>query len=198
MQERAKAHFVTEQEYLDMERSSEIKHEFHAGEVFAMAGGTPDHALITMNLGSTLKQAVKGLRCLVYSPDLRIKVEATDLYTYPDVSLLCGEPKFTKDNPPALTNPTLLAEVLSESSEGYDRGKKFHHYSRIPSLVAYLLISQNTPAIEQLVRQAEFQWEHRILGGLEAFVDIPSLQIRFSLADVFAGVVFPPSVLRNK
>jgi Uma2 family endonuclease len=146
---------VTEQEYLDMERSSEIKHEFHAGEVFAMAGGTPDHALITMNLGSTLKQAVKGLRCLVYSPDLRIKVEATDLYTYPDVSLLCGEPKFTKDNPPALTNPTLLAEVLSESSEGYDRGKKFHHYSRIPSLAAYLLVSQNTPAIEQLVRQAE-------------------------------------------
>jgi Uma2 family endonuclease len=189
---------VTEQEYLDMERSSEIKHEFYAGEVFAMAGGTPDHALITINLASTLKQALKGRGCLIYSPDLRIKVEATGLYTYPDVSVLCGEPKFTDDPPPALTNPTLIAEVLSESTEGYDRGKKFHQYSRIPSLVAYLLVSQTAPAIEQLVRQAEFQWEHRILEGLEAFVEIPSLQIRFSLADVFAGVVFPPSVLRNK
>jgi Uma2 family endonuclease len=197
MEQRATGHLMTEQEYLDFERSSETKHEFYAGEIFAMAGSTPDHALITMNLGSALKSALRDRDCLVYSPDLRIKNEASGLQTYADVAVLCGEANFTDDNPPALTNPTLIAEVLSESTEGYDRGKKFHHYCRIPSLTTYLLVSQNAPTIEALVRQAEFQWEHRVITGLEKLIEIPAWGIQIALREIFAGVKFPPSALRQ-
>src|SRR3954465_4390696 len=99
MQERARAHLLTEQEYLDMERSSEIKHEFYAGEVFAMAGGTPDHALIMGNLITVLNGALRDCGCRVYTSDLRVKVEATGLQTYTDVSVICGEPNLTTENP---------------------------------------------------------------------------------------------------
>jgi Uma2 family endonuclease len=187
---------LSEEEYLALERDSEIKHEFYAGEMFAVAGGMPEHALITANLARGLGQLLLPRGCRVYSPDLRVKIEFTGLHTYPDVTVLCGTGNFSNEKPPALMNPTLIAEVLSESTEGFDRGTKFHHYCRIPSLTTYLLVSQNAPMIEQLVRKAEFQWEHQVVSGLEKVLELPAFGVTLALSEIFAGIVFAPHSLR--
>jgi Uma2 family endonuclease len=190
-----RAHSITEEEYLILERASEIKHEFFAGEVFAMAGGTFEHGVIGANLISTLRIALKGKGCVVGSADVRIKIEATGLSTYPDLSVVCGAPEFEADRRDTLLNPILVAEVLSRSSEAYDRGRKFHHYRKIPSLQAYLLVSQDSPTIEQLIRQSDFRWEYRVATGMEAEMDVPSLGVSLKLAEVFEAIQFPPLVL---
>jgi Uma2 family endonuclease len=197
VQTRSARNLISEEEYLALEQVSEVRHEFYEGEVFAMAGGNPEHALATTNLSSALNAALRSRGCRVYSPDLRVKVEASGLQTYPDVTVLCEAPKYTADKPPALTNPPLIAEVLSESTEAYDRGTKFHHYCRIPSLTTYILVSQSAPTVELLVRKAEFQWEHQVISGLDSLVEVPTLGIAVALRDIFAGIDFPPAQLRS-
>jgi Uma2 family endonuclease len=190
MEQRAPTHLMSEQEYLALERVSDIKHEFFQGEIFAMAGGTPYHSLIAANLITALNRALQDRGCFVFTADLRVKVEATGLQTYPDVPVVCGTPEFTAEQPKALLNPTLIAEVLSESTEAYDRGTKFHHYRKIPSLTTYLLVSQDAPTVEQLIRQSEFNWEYRVATGLEAVIELPAFGVQLALKDVFAGVTF--------
>src|SRR5688572_7349699 len=132
----ATAQRLTEEEYLALEEKSEIRHEFFDGEIFAMAGGTYNHSIIAGNLNRHLGNLLAG-RCSVGNADLRIKVEATGLLTYPDISLICGAPNLTNQPSDTLLNPTLIAEVLSPSTELYDRGVKFEHYRQIPSLTTY-------------------------------------------------------------
>ena len=189
-------HRFTETEYLDLERSLESKNEFFDGEVFAMSGGTPLHSQIATNLAAEFRHHVKGKRCVPYNSDLRLKVEATGLLTYPDLSVVCGPIQFAEGTDDTVVNPTVIVEVLSDSTEAYDRGKKFENYRQMPSLREYLLASQKEPRIEQFVRQENEQWLLREAAGLEATLALPSLEIKISLAEVFTGVEFVPSSLR--
>src|SRR5258706_74335 len=133
---------LTEAEYLGIERAAESKSEFFDGKMFAMAGGSAQHSLIATNLAREFGNRLKGGQCLVYNADLRIKVKPTGLCTYPDLSIICGPLQFAEGTDDTVLNPTLLLEVLSASTEAYDRGKKFEHYRQISTMQEYLLVSQ--------------------------------------------------------
>ena len=191
-------HRLTEIEYLDLERSLESKNEFFDGTMFAMLGGTPLHSQIATNLAAEFRNHLKGKRCVPYNSDLRLKVEATGLFTYPDLSVVCGPLQFAPGTDDTVVNPTLIIEVLSDSTEAYDRGKKFENYRQMPALREYLLVSQKEPRIEQFVRQENEQWLLREAAGWEATLALPSLEIKISLAEVFAGVEFVPTPIRAR
>src|SRR5690606_7579846 len=131
---------LTAEEYLEFERSSEIKHEFYNGRVFAMAGAKRRHNLIALNIGSEIRSNLKGKDCEAYPSDMRVLVAEFGLYTYPDVSVVCGKPEFQDDVLDTLLNPVLLIEILSDSTESYDRGRKFQHYRSIETLKEYVLV----------------------------------------------------------
>lgn len=163
------------EEYLAAERASTIRHEYLRGEVYAMAGGTPTHAGLAMSIGVALSNALSGRPCRVFGSDLRVRIDATDLSTYPDVTVICGRLEGSPLDPDAAINPILIAEVLSDSTEAYDRGEKFAHYRRVPSLREYLLLSQHEPRLEAYTKNDEGAWVLRearageilVLGSLE-------------------------------
>lgn len=188
---------VTEAEYLEIERTAEFKSEFFAGEMFAMAGGKPQHSQIAANCAREFGNKLRTGDCVVYNADLRIKVEATGLFTYPDLSIICGELQFVPGTDDTVVNPTLIVEVLSDSTEANDRGKKFENYRQIPALREYLLVNQSEPRIEQFVRQPDGRW--LLLSevtGLGSNLELPSLRISISLAEVFAKIKFTPAPIR--
>ena len=185
-------------EYLARERTAGCKSEFFEGEVFAMSGGSLAHSLIATNLAAEFRRALRDRSCTPFNSDLRLKVEATGLFTYPDLSVICGPAKFVDDEHDTVTNPTVLAEVLSDSTESYDRGAKFRNYVQIPTLREYLLVSQREPRIELFARQEEGgPWVWREAVGLDATLELPCLQVRIALAEVFAKVPFEPVPLRR-
>jgi len=187
---------LTETAYLDLERKADFKSEFFDGEMFAMAGGSPAHSLIATNLAGEFRDKLKGRPCVPYNSDLRLKVEHTGLYTYPDLSVICGPLRFADAGQDTVTNPSLLVEVLSDSTESYDRGAKFHNYVQIPTLRACLLVSQHEPRIEQFTRQENGPWLWHEVAGLDATLEIPALQMTIALAEVFANVPFIPVPIR--
>ena len=189
---------LTEAEFLELERSVESKNEFFDGETFAMSGGTPLQSQIATNLARELGNKLRGRPCVPYNSDLRLKVEATGLLTYPDLSVVCGPLQFAAGTDDTVVNPTVVVEVLSDSTEAYDRGRKFENYRQMPSLLEYLLVSQKEPRLEQFVRQESGQWLLREAAGLVATLALPSLDIRISLAEIFAGVEFVPTPLRAR
>jgi Uma2 family endonuclease len=143
--------------YLDHERESDIRHEYYLGEIFAMAGAEPVHVDIRSNTQTALMNKLKGKPCKVHDTDMRVKT-ATGLYTYPDISVVCGERRFNTDKPKTLLNPMVIIEVLSPSTENYDRGDKFHHYASISELRAYVLIDSQRRRIECFSRQEDGAW----------------------------------------
>ena len=187
---------LTEAEYLAFERKAEVKHEFFDGEVFAMAGASPSHSRIASDLLITLGNSLRGKPCQPYNSDLRIKVELTGLITYPDLSVICGSLEFAPGTEDTVVNPTALFEVLSDSTEAYDRGNKFLNYQHILLLREYLLVSQHKPRIEQFIRGERGQWIWRVAEGMESTLTMPSLETTLALADVFANVVFKPAPVR--
>ncbi len=182
---------ITVQEYLAQERKSPMKNQFFDGEVFAMAGGSDEHSLIAANISGEVRNALKGGRCNVFNSDLRVKVEDTGLYTYPDVTVVCGEREFDDEHRDTLTNPTVIIEVLSPSTESYDRGSKSRQYRRIESLKELILVAQDSATIEQYVRNAEGQWQLSDTEGLESSLSFVSLGISVSLAEIYRDVTFP-------
>ncbi len=154
--------------YLVLDAASNNQHEYLRGEVYAMAGGTPEHAALAMAVGAELRAALRGRPCRAFSSDLRVRVEATDLSTYPDITVVCGALEISGADSHAVVNPTLIVEVLSDSTEGYDRGEKFAHYRRIPSLREYVLVSQQTRRLESLYKNDEGDWVLREAGPGEA------------------------------
>lgn len=185
-------HRLTEAEYLEIERCAEYKSEFLNGEMFAMSGGTLPHSLIACNLIAAMSAQLKGSPCVVLNSDMRVKVQASGLYTDPDVSVACGENQFDDDHDDTLLNPTVIAEVLSDYSEAYDRGKKFALYRQIPSLRDFLLVSQHKPLIEQFIRQESGEWLLRNVAGLESKLSLSSVGITIAMADVYSNVRFVP------
>jgi Uma2 family endonuclease len=172
--------------YLLLEEDSVVKHEFLDGEVWAMAGGSPEHAAITMRVGRLLGNQLEGRPCQVYSSDLRIRVAATGLTTYPDVSVVCGQLELDPEDSKGHTalNPTVLVEVLSPSTEGYDRGEKLSHYKRITSLREVVFVAQEQRLVEVWTRGAEGEWTEREYRALErARLDAVSCEL--PLDDVY-------------
>lgn len=175
---------VTYAEYLAREATSEVKHEFLRGDVWAMAGGTPSHARLCAALSRVIGLGLAGKPCVPYSSDLRVRIEVTDRSTYPDLTIVCGADQFAKDDPDAITNPTVIVEVLSETTERSDRGEKFAHYQRLPSLEEYMLVAQHEPRIE-VFRRREKTWVLSIYEAGEV-VHLESLGLEFSLDAVYA------------
>jgi Uma2 family endonuclease len=160
----AHLHGYTFDEYLDLENASNVKHEYLEGEIYAMAGGTPMHAALTLSIASALLPALRGGRCRAFSSDLRILVSETGLATYPDVAVVCGPLETDPRSEATVTNPKFLVEVLSRSTQDYDRGEKFEHYRRIRSLAAVLFVWQGETRMELRVRSSDDTWsstEHR-------------------------------------
>lgn len=179
---------LTPEEYLAIERRAETRSEYLDGEMFAMTGGSRNHNLIVLNIGRELSLHLKKQPCEVYVSDQRVRIPATGLYTYPDVVVVCGEPRFEDAELETLLNPTLLIEVLSRTTEAYDRGKKFEHYQTIPSLAEYLLVSQDSFRVEQYLRQGDHRWLLTSVTGREGRIALPSIQCELVLAEVYDKV----------
>lgn len=183
---------LTPAEYLDRERKAEFRSEYLRGELFAMAGASFVHTRIANNLVVAFGNSFRDSPCYTLSHDMRVKVEATGLYTYPDVVVLCGPPQLEDARGDTLLNPQVIVEVLSDSTEQYDRGKKFEHYRRIPSLREYVLVAQDRPLVERFVRQPDETWVLTVFVGLTAEFALATAPARVPLADVYRGVEFPP------
>jgi Uma2 family endonuclease len=181
---------MTPEEFLAFERASDEKHEYRDGEVVAMSGAKRAHNLISLNIGSGLHASLKNKDCETYMSDMRVFVPSVRLYTYPDIVVVCGEPKFIDDEFDTLTNPLLLIEILSDSTEGYDRGQKFQNYRSIESLDEYVLVSQNAARIEKYVKHGDGFWLLSEAAGLDGSITLTSIDCTISLADVYAKVKF--------
>jgi Uma2 family endonuclease len=187
---------LTPQEYLARERKADFKSEYYRGEMFAMAGATWEHTLIKDNTARETGQQLRDGPCRVLTSDLRVRVDATGLYTYPDIIVVCDEPQFEDKMFDTLLNPRVLMEVLSDSTEKYDRGGKFKHYRQVPSLQEYILIAQDEPLVERHVRQPNGDWLMTEFRGLEQTFAFTSIPVKIALADIYRGVEFPENAGR--
>jgi Uma2 family endonuclease len=184
-----KIHYTPE-EYLAMERQAPFKSEYHAGEIFAMAGASEEHNIITINLTVALASQLRGGPCRPFAADMRVRVGPADLYAYPDVVVVCGERRFADEQRDVLLNPSVIVEVLSPGTEGYDRGDKFAGYQHLESLQEYLLVAQDRPHVEQYTRQADGRWLLSEATHLEAVIHLSSLGADLALSEVYADVNF--------
>lgn len=180
--------YLTPEEYLAIEREAETKSEYFGGEMFGMVGASREHNLIVANFTRELTQQLKGKPCELYPNDMRVKIPATGLYTYPDLVVVCGEPRFEDQHVDTLLNPTLIIEVLSDSTEAYDRGKKFGYYRTIESLAEYLLVAQDQYRVEQYAKQPNEGWLFSATSGLEGIVNLGSIRCAVALREVYDRV----------
>ena len=187
---------LTPQEYLAKERKAEYKSEYYRGEMFAMAGASWEHTLIKDNTAYEARKQLVDSPCRVLTSDLRVKVDASGLYTYPDIIIVCDEPRFEDQMFDTLLNPRVLMEVLSDSTEKYDRGAKFKHYRQLPSLQEYVLIAQDEPLVERHVRQANGDWLMTEFRGLMQTLALTSVLVKIALTDIYRGVEFPENAGR--
>lgn len=183
---------LTPAEYLAKERAADFKSEYLRGEVFAMAGAKYPHTRVSSNLIAYLTIAFQGSPYYALNSDMRVKVSATGLYTYPDVILMCGPPELEDHHGDTLLNPHVVFEVLSDSTEKYDRGKKFEHYQAVPSLREYVLVAQDAVRVERYVRQPDETWVLTIFRDPAGDFTLATAPARVRLADVYRGVTFAP------
>ncbi len=181
---------MTPEEYLEFERKSEEKHEYFNGEIFVMAGAKRRHNVIVLNFGSEIRQKLKGKRCEGYASDMRVFISNTELYTYPDLVVVCGEPNFQDDVFDTLLNPILIIEVLSETTENYDRGKKFQHYRSIESLHEYVLVSTDEARIEKFEKTGDRFWFLSEAVGIDTEIELTSIEDKVSLTEIYDKIDF--------
>jgi Uma2 family endonuclease len=182
--------WLAPEQYLEIERLAEYKSEYYQGEMFAMAGARWNHNLIAGNLVGELRQQLRSRPCSATPSDMRVRVSATGLYTYPDVVVVCGPPQFLDDQRDTLLNPTLIAEVLSPSTEAYDRGRKFEQYRTLESLAEYLLISSQRVSAELFARQPDGRWLLTAAASLEDTLELPATGVNLPLAGLYEKVEF--------
>ena len=183
--------YISPEDYLELERRAPTKSQYFKGEIFAMAGASERHISIVANITSSFVSQLKGRPCKVYPTDMRVRVAATGLYTYPDIVVLCGAPRFDDKNRDTLLNPVVIFEILSKSTESYDRGAKFEHYRTLDSLTDYVLVSQDKPLIEHFARQPGDKWLLSAYSGLDAVATITSIACDLAMADVYDKVDWP-------
>ena len=181
---------LTPSEYLEIERAADFKSEFYHGEMFAMAGASRAHCLITNNLARLIGNKLASGLCETYSSDMRVKIDATGLYTYPDVVVVCDPPILEDQQGDTLVNPTILVEVLSKTTESYDRGMKSKHFRTIPSLRSHLLVSQSEPSIERYDLGEGGHWILTEISGLNATLSIPVIDCQIALSDIYTRIKF--------
>ena len=181
--------YLSLEEYVELEESTGIKHEYFQGEAFAMTGASENHNLLVMTVGRHLGNQLAGKSCRPYPSDFRLKIEAMNLYTYPDLSVICGETRKADKPRETFVNPTVLIEVLSESTEAYDRGMKTEFYRTIPTLQEYLLIAQDRPHVDHYRRQGS-AWLFTEYSAMEEDVVLTSIGCTLSLAAMYEQVRF--------
>lgn len=190
MSAQSKPHYTLE-EYFELERKSEERYEYWNGEVFCMSGVSPEHAQIEVNFISSLSSRLARKGCRIFPANIRIKVPSAPPYRYADVSALCGEAIFEEvAGIRAVTNPSLIVEVLSSSTEAYDRGDKFTHYKSIPSFSEYLLVAQHRPHITHFVKQGDGSWSYNEYNDLTDVVRLASLNCELAMSEVYQNVSF--------
>ena len=181
---------VTPEQYLEIERRAEYKSEYYAGETFAMAGAGWNHNRIVANAIVQFSLALRSRPCHVTPSDMRVRVSTTGLFTYPDVVVVCGEPEFLDERRDTLLNPTLIVEVLSPTTEAYDRGRKFEHYRSIDSLSEYLLVTSDRVHVDLYTRQPGGQWLLTSASTLEEQIELKSAGCRLAISDLYEKLEF--------
>ena len=180
--------FLTPEEYLAIERKAARKSEYYRGEMFAMAGASRAHNLIVVNIVAELRQRLKTRHCELYSGDMRLRISAAHLYTYPDVMVVCGDPRFADDQKDTLLNPMVIVEVLSESTREYDRGRKFENYRELSSLQEYVMVEQDSPHVELFSRQSEGGWLFKEFKDLNQILPLASIDCELPLREIYDKV----------
>lgn len=181
----------TPEEYLSLERSSEIRHEYLDGSVYAMAGESPEHSTICFNLAVVVGSQLRDKPCRGFSPNMKVRTDPRGLFAYPDLMVVCGEPVFHDERRDILANPTVIFEVLSPSTEAYDRSEKFLRYrTQIATLQDYVLVAQDQPRVEQLSRQSDGTWLRSEVDGQTGVLSLPSIDCQIALREVYDRIVF--------
>lgn len=185
-----KGRLLTPEQYLALERQGETKHEYVAGEIFAMAGASRAHNLIQLDTATSLNVQLRSRGCDVYPSDMRVKIGSLNIYTYPDITIVCGESILEDSEQDTLLNPTAIIEVLSPSTERYDHDLKFRRYRMIPTLRDYLLIAQDEPRVEHYTIAPDGELGLRVYRTTETVVDLPTLGCHLPLAEIYARITF--------
>ena len=185
-----KYNFISPEEYLEQERKSLDKHEYYQGEVFAMSGTSLEHVIIARNCMGNLFAKLKGKSCQPFGSDLRMHIPPNTLYTYPDLSIICGKPELTDEHFDTATNPTVLIEILSPSTRNYDMGIKFKLYRDIPTLKEYILIDSENVYVEKHTRQEDNSWLLSEIKNSHELLKIESIQVAVALSDIYEGISF--------
>jgi Uma2 family endonuclease len=180
----------TPEQYLALERKAAFKSEYYKGYITAMAGASREHNIMALNFAAEIRSQIKGRPCEVYGSDMRVFIDRTGLYTYPDVVAVCGQRLFQGGEVDTLLNPMLIVEVLSPSTESYDRGKKFGHYRQLPSLQGYVLISQDQVLVERFIRQGD-DWLLTEFRNLDDTLRLTSIDCEIPLREIYARIEFP-------
>jgi Uma2 family endonuclease len=183
-----KLNTISSTEYLTIERSAKEKHELHQGKIVAMAGASFAHNEIVANLFGDIKTFLKGNDCRVYPSDLRVYVPMAETFTYPDLSVICGKPEMVDGQFDTVLNPSIIIEVMSPSTEAYDRGTKFFYYMQLASLKEYVLVSSTSVYIQRALRQADGSWKFEEIMSIDGALSFSTIQHRISVADVYENV----------
>lgn len=182
--------YISQEEYLETERAALEKHEYYQGEIFAMSGASVNHNIISVNLISELKTKLKGNGCRLYGSDLRIHIPKNTLFTYPDISIICGNPNLTDDKFDTATNPSVIIELLSKSTRNYDMGQKFTLYRDIESLQEYILIDTEKIYVEKHIRNADNSWQLTDYRSQDNSFEISTIGLIFLLKDIYEDINF--------
>lgn len=181
-----KLDYLTPEEYLAIERQAEYKSEYVDGVMYSMAGGSPQQSLIASNILGELYIHLKGSGCRVFNSDLKVRVPSSRKFHYPDVLVVCGEPELAYDEKDVLLNPLLIVEVLSESTQGYDKERKFLYYQEIDSFGEYLLVAQDQPIVQHYVKQPDGSWIYKKIEGLAQSIELATINCRLKLKDIYS------------
>ncbi len=183
-------------EYLDSERAAAFRSEYFRGETFAMAGASKAHNTLSTNLVVEAGTRMKGGACQIWSTDQRLKIDRTGLYTYPDLVIVCGQPEYDSEDQDTLVNAQVVVEILSPSTERYDRGAKFGHYQQLPSVREYVLVSQDRKQVERFVRQPDETWVLTKFADPDGVFEFATVPIRIPMCDLYARVQIEEGELR--
>lgn len=185
-----KYNYISQEEYLERERNALVKHEYYDGEIFAMSGASANHNQVYSNLFGEIFYRLKGKGCKPYGSDLRIHIPKNTLYTYPDISIICGDMKLTDDKFDTATNPSVIIELLSQSTRNYDRIEKFSLYRDIDTLKEYILVDTQKIHIEKYIRNSDHTWQLFDHNSIQDTLTISSVNISIPIADIYVDLTF--------
>jgi len=186
--EQVQIKYISSEEYFEMEKYAVFKSEYYHGELFAMSGASVNHNLITMNTGASLHTSLRNSNCFVFPSDIKVQVDEAMHYTYPDISIVCGDIKYAANRNDVISNPIVIIEILSKSTADYDKGSKFTAYKHIDSLQDYILIDQYSYHVEYYHKLDKMEWNFKDIKNLNNFFTIKSINVELKLSDIYYRV----------